>query len=138
LHKEYETSSPKIILALLANGFAVWAVSEIFPDRFEIISDPVWSGFVIVGISIGFLNNFIKPILKILSLPFIILTFGVFLIVINGLVLWLIEWVFAELLPSLEIQVLISGGILTYIVLGFTLGIINTFLHWLLKEGKSS
>lgn len=126
----------KIILAVLANGFAVWAVSEIFPDRFEITSNPVWIGFVIVGITVGLMNTFIKPLLKVLSLPFIILTFGLFLVVINALVLWLIKWLFAEVLTSLEIQVLISGGILSYILLGLTLGIINTFLHWLLKEGK--
>jgi putative membrane protein len=120
----------------MANSFAVWSVTQIFPNRIEILSDPVWSGFVIAGISIGIINTFVKPILKLLSLPFIVLTMGLFLFVINAVILWIIKWLFSDVLVSLGITINISGGILSYILIGLTLGIINTFLHWLFKEGK--
>lgn len=126
----------RLVLALVANGFAVWAVSQIFPDRFQIFSDPVWLGFVVVGIAVGVLNTFVKPIIKILSLPFVILTMGLFLILINGIIIWIVEWLFQEVLTSSTIQVIVEGGVVSYILIGFALGVINTILHWLLKEKK--
>jgi putative membrane protein len=37
----------------------------------------------------GFVNAFVRPVLKILTFPLIILTLGIFALVVNGLMLWL-------------------------------------------------
>jgi len=124
----------KIILAIAANSLAVWAALEVFPQYFTIVSTPAWQGIILVGISIGLLNTFIKPILKLLSLPFVILTMGLFLIVINALILWMIEWLFSGALASLGVQLSVIGGFFSYLLIGFTLGVLNTFLHWILKK----
>ena len=44
---------------------------------------------LIAALVLGVLNALVKPILRLISLPFIILTFGLFLVVINALLLWL-------------------------------------------------
>ncbi len=44
---------------------------------------------VIVGAIFGAITSFVKPVVKLLSLPFIILTLGLFLLVINALMLLL-------------------------------------------------
>ena len=44
---------------------------------------------VIVAAVLGLLNLFVKPILVILSLPATVLTFGLFLFIINGLIIFL-------------------------------------------------
>jgi putative membrane protein len=126
----------KLILAVLANGFAMWAVSEIFPDRIQILSDSNVVGFIVTGVSVGMINTFIKPILKILSLPLIIITVGLFLFVINALVLWLVEWILSDVLVALPIEISITGGTSSYVIVGFALGVINTFLHWFLREKR--
>ncbi len=123
-----------ILLAIIINGLAVWAVSALFPTKFDILSDPTWLGFVLVGLIVGFVNAFIKPLLKVFSLPLIILTFGLFLVVINALVLWLVTFLFDTVLAFTNVQVLVTGGFLSYVILGITLGIINTLLHWVFKK----
>ena len=44
---------------------------------------------LIAALVLGVLNAFVKPLLRLISLPFIILTFGFFLLVINALLLWM-------------------------------------------------
>jgi putative membrane protein len=49
---------------------------------------------VVLGMAVilGFVNAFIKPVLTFLSCGFIVLTLGLFLLVINALSLWLASW----------------------------------------------
>ena len=47
---------------------------------------------VIVALIFGIVNTFIKPILKLLSLPFIILTLGLFVFIVNAFMLQLTSW----------------------------------------------
>ncbi len=50
-----------------------------------------YAGFpdlLVAGLLLGFLNAFVKPILVILTLPFLILTLGLFTLVINALMLY--------------------------------------------------
>ena len=47
---------------------------------------------VIVALIFGIVNVFIKPILKLLSLPFIILTLGLFVFIVNAFMLQLTSW----------------------------------------------
>lgn len=64
---------------------AVWLV-----DGFE-FSGPWWQ-FLIVAAIMGLANAIVKPILRLFSLPLILLTLGLFLIVVNALVLWFVVW----------------------------------------------
>ena len=49
--------------------------------------------FAAVGLIFGLVSTVIKPLLKVLSLPLIFLTLGLFTIVINAVVLWIVAWV---------------------------------------------
>ncbi|HWR57844.1 MAG TPA: phage holin family protein [Thermodesulfovibrionales bacterium] len=46
-----------------------------------------WWKMIIVGAVFGLVNSFIKPIVKLFSIPFIVLTLGLFTLVINALML---------------------------------------------------
>jgi putative membrane protein len=48
-----------------------------------------WLPFIGVAIVFGIVNAFIGPVAKILTLPLIIVTLGIFALVVNGLMLWL-------------------------------------------------
>jgi putative membrane protein len=56
-----------------------------------------WQIFLILGIILGLLNYFVKPILKALALPLQIITLGLFNIVINMGLLWMLDSMFDEL-----------------------------------------
>ena len=57
-----------------------------------------WEIIIVLGIVLGLLNYFLKPLLKALSLPLEILTLGLFTIVINMALIWLLDKMFDELL----------------------------------------
>ncbi|MEQ9186445.1 MAG: phage holin family protein [Cryomorphaceae bacterium] len=50
----------------------------------------------LVAISLAFLNQFVKPVLVILTIPATILTLGLFLFVINALVIELADWIIQD------------------------------------------
>lgn len=52
---------------------------------------------LVVAAILGVITSFVKPVLKVLSLPFILLTLGLFLLVINALLLLLTGWVAGRL-----------------------------------------
>jgi putative membrane protein len=47
---------------------------------------------LLVAVILGVVSSFVKPVLKVLSIPFIILTLGLFLLVINAAMLLLTGW----------------------------------------------
>lgn len=73
-----------LVLRLAINAGAVWlAVAMI--DGLDF--DGTWVALVIVAAVLAVLNAVVKPIVKLLSLPFIILTLGLFLLVVNAVML---------------------------------------------------
>jgi putative membrane protein len=52
-----------------------------------------WITFSVMALILGLVNAFVKPILKILSCGFIVLSMGLFLLVINAVTLWLASWI---------------------------------------------
>ncbi len=74
---------------VVINGLAVW-VSDILLANFTVYGG--WKGYVIAAVVLALLNVILKPVLKILSAPLIILSLGLFTIVINGFILWLVAY----------------------------------------------
>ena len=48
-----------------------------------------WAIYAVMAVILGLINAVVRPVLKFLSCPLIILTLGLFVLVINGLTLWL-------------------------------------------------
>lgn len=59
---------------------------------------------IVVALIFGVINAVVEPIVKLLSLPFIILTLGLFLIVINAAMLLLTSWISGELGRRFEVD----------------------------------
>ncbi len=76
----------ELVLRLLLNAAALWVATRIVSG---ITWNGGWVGFLGVALVFGVVNAFVKPVLALLSIPFILLTLGLFLLVINALVLWL-------------------------------------------------
>ncbi len=79
----------KFVVTLLSTaaslGVAVWLVGGL---EFS----GVWWEFLIVAAIMGLANAFARPIITFFSLPFIIVTLGLFLLIVNALVLQLVVW----------------------------------------------
>lgn len=59
-----------------------------------------WGPAFLGAIVLGVVNAFVRPIMVILTLPLTLLSFGLFLLVINALVLWLV----AAVVPGIRVQ----------------------------------
>jgi putative membrane protein len=57
-----------------------------------------WQDLLIIGLVMGVLNVFIKPILKLVTLPLQMLTLGLFSLVINVGIIWAVDIFFPELI----------------------------------------
>jgi putative membrane protein len=76
----------EFIVHLLVNAAALWAATRLVPGVDYVGG---WAPFLGVALVFGFVNAFIRPVAKVLAFPLIILTLGLFLVVINALMLWL-------------------------------------------------
>jgi len=120
----------RLILSIIANAGALYSLTYLFE---EITLTGDIKAFVIAGILFGFLNSLVKPLLKIISLPFVFLTAGLFIFVINSLMLWILKYSLG-ILDFEGIALTITGGILTYLYASIVLAIVNTLTHWLIKK----
>ena len=55
-----------------------------------------WWGILIVGMIFGLVNTFIRPFIKLFTLPLLIFSLGLFTFVINALMLMLTSWLSGE------------------------------------------
>jgi putative membrane protein len=71
------------------NVLVLWVASEVFSSiRFSSTST-----LLVSGLLFGIAHAVLKPILVVLTLPVTVLTLGLFLLVINALILLLVAWV---------------------------------------------
>jgi len=76
----------RAIIQILLNGVAILLIARIVPG---IVYSGDWIYLILTGVVIGLLNLTVKPLVTVLSLPFIVVTLGLFFIVINGLMVYL-------------------------------------------------
>lgn len=88
----------KFIGWLATNAVALAAACLIFDgigftgsSGWDEVTDNVWA-LLFVALILGIVNSFVSPIIKFLSIPFIVITLGLFLLVINALMLLFTEW----------------------------------------------
>ena len=70
----------------LVNAASLWVATRIIPGVTYVGG---WVPFLGVALIFGVVNAFIRPVAKLLTFPLIIVTLGIFSLVVNGLMLWL-------------------------------------------------
>lgn len=88
----------RIIAQILVNALALWLVINLLP---EVKFNGLWTDLLIIGVILGLLNFLLKPILKLFLGPLIVLTLGLFTLVINAFLLWLATQIFPVLIIPL-------------------------------------
>ena len=106
----------KLILKVAANSVALFALTQFFND-FIIFGG--WKSIVIAAIVLALLNIFVRPILKFITFPIILLTFGLFNIILYIVILYTAD----ALTASLAI-----GSLSTLFWASLVLGIINSLI----------
>jgi putative membrane protein len=73
-------------IRLLISAAALWVATRFVPG---VTYTGGWLPFVGVALVFGVVNAFVRPVAQVLTFPIVIVTLGLFLLVINGLMLWL-------------------------------------------------
>lgn len=101
------------VIRWLATGFGIWLAVGLLGGVQPGYEPTVWT-YAGAGLAFSIVNSFLKPIITILSLPAIVLTLGLFMLVVNGLMVWIA----LLLVPSLEMsfwQAILAGILLSII-----------------------
>jgi len=109
-----------IVIRWILNAVALWAVDQ-FVAGISIADFPtlLWTAALL-----GLVNALIRPILLIVTLPFNILTLGLFTFVINAIMLLLV----AALVPGFHV-----AGFVTALLGAVLLAIVGSLLSWLVR-----
>lgn len=110
-----------IIFRLLILVASIFVASYIIPG----VKVESLTTLFVVAIVIGIINAFIKPILVILTLPLTIITLGIFLLVLNGLLILLV----GQIVPGFEVS-----GLLSAILFSIVVSLVGAFLGMLSAE----
>lgn len=113
----------KFLLRWFVSSLGLWIAAGLFSERITYESR-LWV-IVVAGLILAIVNAIIKPIVVILSLPAILFSLGLFMIVINGLMLLLVSWLYPDLYVA-------SFG--TAVLAGIVIGLVNYLVTTILEE----
>ena len=119
----------KFLFHIGATAIVFWLIeTQVLPEKFSVEGQDLWA-YGVVALIFGVLNFWIKPLVKILMLPLNILTLGFASLALNGLMLFLLQYV----LMTYDIYgtALNVEGILSYLIAGLILGVAHTVIHWI-------
>lgn len=75
----------RFFIRILINAAALWVATRVVPG---IDTTGPWTSLLLVALVFGLLNATLRPLLKALTCPLLVLTLGLFTFVINAIVLW--------------------------------------------------
>ncbi len=118
----------KLIINLIVSIIALYIVTKL-------IAGVTYTGgitfFIIAGIVIGGLNSILKPILKIISLPFIFFTAGLFLVLINGFIFFALDKILA-VIDLADIDLIVVGKF-DYVLAAIVFGVANWMERFVIR-----
>jgi putative membrane protein len=116
----------RFLLRILINAAALWAATEIVPG---VTHNGPWTSLLLVALVFGVLNAIVRPILKLLTCPLILLTLGLFTFVINAVMLWLTSAVSESLGIGFHVE-----GFLAAFLGALVVTLVNVVLSILLPD----
>lgn len=119
---------PRFVTAWILSGLALAATAGLLGDHMDIGVAGDSTGerivaIVLVALVFTAVNAFVAPVIKTLSLPFIIITLGFALLVINALLLLLTEWITDKFGVAFEVD-----GFWWAVLGAIVISVVNTIL----------
>lgn len=115
----------------LVNSLALWVAVRLLETGDFASSPDTASAFLVAGLILSLINTILRPILIVLSLPAIVLTLGLFMLVVNGFLVYLA----LELTPGIEIDFIgaVAAGVIVSLANYIFSGIIGQY-----KQGREA
>lgn len=87
-----------LIIRWVLISLGLWVASRLLGNSFQDTGASTWT-FLLAGLVLSIVNTILKPIIVVLSLPAILLTLGLFMLIVNGLVVYIA----LKLVPGLDV-----------------------------------
>lgn len=120
-----------MFVRLVANSLGLLAAAWIVPGITLLPTGSRTDQVIAIAVTalvFGLVNSLVKPLLTVISLPAVVLTLGLFLLVINGLMLQLTAWISKQFDLGLVVDgwwSAVFGAIIISIVSGITAGVLS-------------
>ena len=114
----------KFGLRWLASSLGLWLASGILGEHRVSVGDSVRT-IVIAGLFLALVNMALKPLLIFLSIPALIVSLGLFMLVVNGVLIMIAGWLYDGLFVKNFGAAVLAGVIV---------GIVNIFVSKAAKE----
>ena len=110
----------RLIATLVVNVVAIWVAAAIFDGiRYDDLAT-----LAVTGVVLGIVNLLVRPIVTLLTLPFVVITLGLWLIVVNAIMLMLTNW----LVDGFSVD-----GFWTALWAAIVIGLVNWILGTMLR-----
>lgn len=117
-----------MILTILANALALWVAAMLIDGiSFGGEGGQLALTVVLVAALFGVLNAIVKPVLQLLSLPLVVLTLGLFLFVVNAIMLSLTSWLAGALGLDFHVESFFWDAILGALIIS-AVGVVTDIL----------
>ena len=114
-----------LIVTWLLSAAALFVAARVVPGV-EIASFKV---ALVAALVLGLVNAFVRPVVKLLTLPVTLVTLGLFLLVVNGAMIGLAAW----LVDGFSVNGLIPGVLMAIVVT-----VVSAFLSWLTGDNEKN
>ena len=121
----------RFIVRLVINAIGLYAAVSLI-DGISMMSSE-WTSLLWLALIFGFVNAILRPILKFLTLPFIMVTLGLFSLVINSFLFWLTSIVGQGFGVGLDIA---SPVYWNAFLGGLVVSIVSVVLNAIIKEDR--
>jgi putative membrane protein len=111
-----------ILVRIIVNAIALFITAAVLPKIYFV--DKTVLNLLFMAIMLGVLTVIIKPILQFLTIQFIFVTYGLVLVLVNALLLWLLSFLFPDRFAVDSIFWVLVGGLV--------LGLVSSFFESLL------
>ena len=108
------SSKVSFLIRWVLTSLGLWIVVRLFGHETDVAWTQAVLTYLLAGLIFAMVNSVIKPIITILSLPFVLVTLGLFMLIVNGFMVWLT----IILVPNIEMSFgwAIIGGIVLSLV----------------------
>ena len=118
----------RFLLHLVVNAAILYFISQLLNGDFAVLGG--MKGYFIASFIFGLLNSLVRPVMKLIALPLVLMTVGLFTFVLNMIVVWLMKYAL-EVLAFQGVAIHVEH-FAAYFYTGLLLVIGNFILGWLL------
>lgn len=113
----------RFLVRWLVSSLGLWIAAGLLRSGVQFESNNIWV-IIFAGLLLALINAILRPVAIILSLPAILFTLGIFMVIINGAMVYLVSAIY----PSLHIS-----SFWTAILAGIIIGLVNYLVTAILE-----